>query len=68
MSITFIWFLSIWHWMGKLLSSQQNLQPETVSVMNEMSKRHENEQFTRDIQIFNRKIFTSMSGLPKLKR
>ena len=34
------------------MSSQQNLQWETVSVMNEMSKRHENEQFIRDIQTF----------------
>ena len=38
-----------------ILSSQQNLHCETVSMMNEMSKRHENEQFIRDIQIFNGK-------------
>ena len=37
--------------LGSILSSQHNLQQETVSVMNEMSKRHENEQFIRDIQI-----------------
>ena len=30
--------------LGSILSSQQNLQQETVSVMNEMSKRHENKQ------------------------
>ena len=39
--------------LGSILSSQQNLQSETVSVMNEMSKRHENEQYIRDIQIFD---------------
>ena len=38
--------------LGSILSSQQNVQWETVSVMNEISKGHESEQFIRDIQIF----------------
>ena len=39
--------------LSSILSSQKNLQQETVSVMNEISKRHENEQFIRDTQIFD---------------
>ena len=41
--------------LGSILSSIQNLQQETVSLMDEMSKRHENKQFIRDIQIFDSK-------------
>ena len=41
--------------LSSILSSHQNVQQETVSVMNEMSKRHENEHFIRDIQIFDGK-------------
>ena len=41
--------------LGSILSSQQNLQWETVSVMNKMSERHENEQCIRDTQIFDGK-------------
>ena len=37
------------------MSSQQNLQQETDFMMNEMSKRHENKQFIRDIKIFDGK-------------
>ena len=35
--------------LNSILSNQQNLQRETVSVMDEMSKRHDSEQFIRDI-------------------
>ena len=38
--------------LSSIWRSQQNLQQETVSVISEMSKRHVNEQFIRDIQIF----------------
>ena len=38
-----------------ILNNQQSLQRETISMMNEMSKRHENEQFICDIQMFNGK-------------
>ena len=40
---------------GSILSSQQSLQRETISMRNEMSKRQENEQFIHDIQMFNGK-------------
>ena len=54
--------------LGSILSGQQNLQQETVSVMNEMSKRQENEQFIRDIQIFDGQNIGFDSGSPRLKR
>ena len=38
---------------------------ETISMINEMSKRHENEQFIHDIQMFNEKTYILMSGLLK---
>ena len=41
--------------LGSILNNQQSLQRETFSMMNELSKRHENEQFIHDIQMFNRK-------------
>ena len=41
--------------LGSILSSHQHLQQETVSLMNEISKRHEKEQFIRDTQIFDSK-------------
>ena len=40
---------------GLILNNQQSLQRETITMMNEMSKRHKNEQFIHDIQIFNKK-------------
>ena len=52
----------LYNMLGSILSSQQNLQWETVSLMNEMSKRHENEQFIRDILIFDgKKHYSSMT-------
>ena len=41
--------------LGSILNNQQSLQRETMSMMNEMSKRHENEQFIHDIPMFNGK-------------
>ena len=41
--------------LGSNLNSQQSLQRESMSMMNEMSKRHENEQFICDFQMFNGK-------------
>ena len=41
--------------LGSVLSSQQSLQRETISMMNEMSKRHENKQSIHDIPMFNGK-------------
>ena len=41
--------------LSSMVSSQQNLQQETFSVMKEMSKRRENEQFIKNIQIFDGK-------------
>ena len=38
--------------LGSILNNQQSLQRETTSMLNETSKRHENEQFIHDIQIF----------------
>ena len=48
-----------------ILSSQQNIQWETVSMMKE---RHENEQCIRNIQNFDGKTLTLMNGLHRLKR
>ena len=42
--------------LGSILNNQQSLQRETISMMSEMSKRHENEQFIHDIQMFSEKI------------
>ena len=39
--------------LGSILNNQQSLQREAISLMNEMSKRHENEQFLYDIQMFS---------------
>ena len=39
--------------LGWILNNQQSLQRETISMMNEMSMRHENEQFIHDILMFN---------------
>ena len=41
--------------LGSILNNKQSLQRETISMMNEMLKRHENEQFIHDIQMFNGK-------------
>ena len=41
--------------LGSILNKQQSLQRETISMMNEMSKRQENEQFIHGIQMFNGK-------------
>ena len=41
--------------LGSILKNKQSLQRETFSMMNEISKRHENEQFTHDIHMFNTK-------------
>ena len=41
--------------LGSMLNNQQSLQRETISMMNEMSKRLENEQFIHNIQMFNGK-------------
>ena len=41
--------------LGSILNNQQSLQRETISLMYEMSKRHENELFIHDIQMFNGK-------------
>ena len=41
--------------LSSIFSCLQNLWQEMVSVMNEMSKRHENGQFIRDIHIFDNK-------------
>ena len=54
--------------LGSIPSSQQNLQQETVSMMNEMSKRHQDKHIIRDIQIFMVKILILMSRSPRLKR
>ena len=54
--------------MSFILSSQKNLQQETVSVMNEMSKRHENEQFIRDIQIFDGKNIDLSEWIAQIKK
>ena len=35
--------------LASILNNQQSLQRETISMMNEISKRHENEQFIHDI-------------------
>ena len=51
-----------------VLSSQQHLQQETVSLMNEMSMRHVNEQFIRQIQFFMVKILTLTNASHRLKR
>ena len=54
--------------LGSILSSQQNLQQETVSVMNEMSKRHDNEQFIGDIQIFDGKNIDFNKWIAQIKK
>ena len=54
--------------LSSILSSQQNLQQETVSVMNEMSKIHKNEQFIRDIQIFVGKNIDFDEWIAQLKK
>ena len=41
--------------LGSILNNQQSLQRETITMMNEMFKRHENEQFIHDLQMFNGK-------------
>ena len=42
--------------LGSILKNQQSLQRETISMMNEMSKRHEKmKQFIHDIEMFNGK-------------
>ena len=41
--------------LGLTLNNQQSLQREAISMMKEMSKRHEKEQFICDIQMFNGK-------------
>ena len=41
--------------LGSILNNQQSLQKETIFMINEMSKTHENEQFIHDIQMFNGK-------------
>ena len=41
--------------LGSILNNQQSLQRETISMMNEMSKRYENEQFIHHIQMINGK-------------
>ena len=41
--------------LGSILNNQWSLQGKTISMMNEMSKRHENEQFIHNIQTFNEK-------------
>ena len=46
-----------------ILNNQQSLQKETISIMNEMLKRHESEQFIHDIPMFNGKNKDLMSGL-----
>ena len=52
--------------LGSILNTQQSLQRETISMMNEMLKRHENKQFIHDIQMFNgKKKQILMSGLLK---
>ena len=38
--------------LGSVLNNQQSLQRETISMMNIMSKRHENEQFIHEVQMF----------------
>ena len=50
------------------MSSQQNLQWETVSMMNEMPKRHENEQSIRDIQIFYGKNIGFNEWIAKIEK
>ena len=42
--------------LGSILNSQQSFQRETISMMNEMTKWNENEQFVCDIQMFNGRI------------
>ena len=41
--------------LGLILNNQQSLQKETISMMSEMSKRHENVQFIHGILMFNGK-------------
>ena len=41
--------------LGSILNNQQSLQRDTISMMNKMSKRHENEQFIHYMQMFNGK-------------
>ena len=41
--------------LGSILNYQQSLQRETISMMNEMSKRHENKEFICNIQMFSGK-------------
>ena len=41
--------------LGSILNNQQSLQGEAIAMMNEMSKRHEHEQFICDIQMFSGK-------------
>ena len=41
--------------LGSILNNWQSLQRETLSMINEMSKRYENEQFAHYIQMFNGK-------------
>ena len=41
--------------LGLTLNNQQSLQRKTISMMNEMLKRHKNEQFIHDIPMFNGK-------------
>ena len=41
--------------LDSILNNQQSLQRETISMMNEMSKRHKTEQFIHNIQMFNGK-------------
>ena len=41
--------------LGSILNNHQSLQRETISMMNEMSRSYENEQFIHGIQMFNGK-------------
>ena len=54
--------------LGSILSSQQNLQSETVWVMNEMSKRHDNGQFIREKQIFDSKDINFNEWIAKIEK
>ena len=54
--------------LGSILSSQQNLQQGKVSRMDEMSKRHENEHFIRDIQIADGKSIDFKEWIAQIEK
>ena len=54
--------------LGLILNNKQSLQRETISMMNEMSKSHENGQLIQDTQMVNGKNIDFDEWIAQIKK